>query len=129
MCDWNPNLDRIWVITGDWYGIFILLMYYLLTGLPWNAFLAVLQIDTAIGLEGGANECVLLVGTLSIVCGGVQVAFEMLSDHFTLMPPTELVLRLRPNLMTGTNFCHIFVSVDKVWNYAIFVVQGGCPCL
>ena len=89
MYDWNPNLDQIWVVTGDWYGIFILLMYYPLTGLPWNASLAVLQIDTAIGLEGGANECVLLVGMLSVVCRGVQVAFEMLLDCFTLMPPTE----------------------------------------
>ena len=129
MCDWNLNLDQIWVITGDWYGILVLLVYYLLTGLPWNASLAVLQIDMSIGLEGGANECMLLVGVLSVVCGGVQVAFEMLSDHFMLMPPTKLVLHLRPNLTTGTNFHHIFVSVDKVWNYAIFVVQGGCPHL
>ena len=115
--------------TGDWYGIFVLLMYYLLTGLPWNTSLAVLQINTAIGLEGGTNECMLLVGALSVVCGGVQVAFETLSDRFMLMPPTELVLCLRPNLTTGTNFHYIFVSVDKVWNYAIFVVQGGCPRL
>ena len=129
MCDWNLNLDQIWVITGDWYGILVLLVYYLLTGLPWNASLAVLQIDMSIGLEGGANECMLLVGVLSVVCGGVQVAFEMLSDRFTLMPPTELVLRLRPNSTTGTNFHHIFVSVDKAWNYAIFIVQGGCPRL
>ena len=129
MCDWNPNLDGIWVVAGDWYGIFILLMYYLLTGLPRNASLTVLWINTAIGPEGGANECMLLVGALSIVCRGVQVAFEPFPDCFTLMPPTELVLHLGPNSMTGTNFCHIFVSVDEAWDYAVFAVQGGHPCL
>ena len=114
---------------GDWYGIFILLRYYLLTGLPQNASLTVLYINTAIGLEGGVNECMLLVGALSIVCRGVQVAFEPFLDCFMLMPRTELVLCLRPNSMTGTNFCHIFVSVDKTWDYAIFTAQGGCLCL
>ena len=129
MCDWNPNLDGIWVVAGDWYGIFVLLMYYLLTGLPQNTSLTVLWINVAIGLEGGVNEGMLLVGVLSIVCRGVQVAFEPFSYCFMLMPPTELVLCLRPNSTTGTNFRHIFVSVDKAWDYAIFAVQGGRPHL
>ena len=129
MCNLNLNLDGIWVVTGDWYSIFILLMYYMLTGLSWNTSLTVLWINVAIGLEGGANECMLLVGVLSIVCRGVQVAFKPFSDCFMLMPPTELMLCLRPKVTTGTNFCHIFISIDKAWDYAIFTAQGGRPCL
>jgi hypothetical protein len=70
MCDGNLNLDGIRVFAGEWYGVCILCMYCPLTDLPRNTSLTVIWISTAIGLECGIDEGMLMGGMLSIVCGG-----------------------------------------------------------
>ena len=72
MCHGDPDLDGSWVFAGEWYGygICVLLMYFLLADLPRNTSLTVLWINTAIGLEGGVDERMLMGSALGIVWGG-----------------------------------------------------------
>ena len=65
VCGGISNLDGIWVVAD---GLRVCPLYPLLTDLSGNSSLTVIQVNAAIRCEGGVNECMLVIGALSIVC-------------------------------------------------------------